>query len=74
MSVKEIPKSYRYECDTKSCGFCHVQESAGGHYTDSRPEEWLKLIIFCEGQPRTDILLCPRCAIKMEKAINEITA
>lgn len=36
--IEEIPKSYRYVCD--NCGAVHIQENAGGHYTNSHPPTW----------------------------------
>lgn len=43
MAIREIPKSYEYQCDR--CNVIHKQENAGGHYTDSRPPMWSRLTL-----------------------------
>lgn len=73
MSIKEVPKSYHYSCDASSCGTGHTQENASGHYMNSRPEGWLKITVYSDHRPGgSDVLLCPRCSIKMDRAVQEI--
>lgn len=61
MSIREIPKSYEYQCD--GCPVTHVQEHAGGHYTNSTPPHWVTVIIRGgEGSGGgAEKLLCPDC-------------
>ena len=80
MSIREIPRSFVYTCD--ACGIEHLQENAGGHYTDSRPPLWERLklhrtAVDYQGTPCADAsierLLCDRCAAIISKAVNEAT-
>lgn len=61
MSIREIPRSFEYQCD--GCPQTHVQEGAGGHYTNSTPPNWLTIIIRPgeSGRGGTEKLLCPDC-------------
>jgi hypothetical protein len=79
MTVREIPKSYEYICDV--CGKNYIQENAGGHYTDSRPPHWARLVF---KQAREDfqgnecadasveLLMCRECRDKAANAINAV--
>lgn len=78
MPIREIPKAYEYTCDI--CGKTHLQENAGGHYTDSRPPYWARLIFRraatdFQGQEVADAsferLLCEICVPALLKAIND---
>jgi hypothetical protein len=81
MSVHEIPKSFVYACDC--CGRQHVQENANGHYSDSRPSGWARLI-FRQGaedfqgaevaDASIERLLCRDCRSVVGNAINDATA
>jgi hypothetical protein len=77
MGIREIPRAFEYACDV--CGKSHTQENAGGHYTDSRPRFWARLIIKqdahdFQGQPVADgsieRLLCDDCRAGVVAAIN----
>lgn len=77
MSIIEIPRQFKYVCDT--CGKIHVQENANGHYSDSRPPHWGRLIIRqdahdYQGQAVADgtieRLLCSDCHPSVIDAIN----
>jgi hypothetical protein len=77
MSVEKIPQSFRYICDV--CGMAHLQENAGGHYTDSRPPHWARLTIAqaahdYQGMECADAtiarLLCDDCRAGAVDAIN----
>ena len=77
MTIREIPRAFEYRCDV--CGKTHVQENAGGHYTDSRPDRWARLIIRqdahdFQGQAVADgsieRLLCDDCRPGIIAAIN----
>lgn len=78
MAIREIPKQFEYTCD--ACGTKHLQENAGGHYTDSRPPHWTRLKIArtaydYQGSACADNsierLLCPPCSDDIIGAINE---
>ena len=79
MPVREIPKAYEYECD--GCGKKHLQENANGHYTDSRPPRWSRLILkrtaydhqgsAC-ADATVDRLFCDECTSKVARAINNV--
>lgn len=77
MGIKEIPRAFLYVCD--GCGNEHMQENAGGHYTDSRPARWTRLKLArtaydYQGAACADgsieRLLCEECSAKVEAAIN----
>jgi hypothetical protein len=79
MPIVEIPKSFRYICD--GCGFEHLQENASGHYTDSRPPKWAKLMFARDaldylGDAAADatikLLLCPTCQVRVAMLLNEL--
>lgn len=76
MTIREIPKSYEYTCD--GCGVTHIQEGAGGHYTNSTPPGWLTLKAqgdaLCnslggKGYFR-EKLLCSDCALPIIKLMD----
>jgi hypothetical protein len=78
MTVREIPLSYQYECDV--CGVVHQQLNASGHYTDSRPPGWARLIVRqaaqdYQGQEVADAsidkLLCQECRPGLVRTVNE---
>lgn len=76
MGIEEIPKSYRYTCDR--CGDDHLQVSAAGHYTDSRPLGWGRLKMNRGGSGDSsksfEHLLCHECSGKMAEAISRMMA
>ena len=41
MKITTIPQAFEYTCDC--CGDKHLQENAGGHYTQSTPPGWLNV-------------------------------
>jgi hypothetical protein len=62
MSIEEIPRSFKYVCDR--CGQEHIQENAGGHYTESTPPEWSTFKFWLATPPRAwsaSVLLCEAC-------------
>ncbi len=59
MSVREIPKSYEYTCD--GCGRKHVQEGATGHYRNSSPPGWAKILWRPSEGSDTEWSLCEKC-------------
>jgi len=59
MSIREVPKSYEYECDW--CSDVHKQGYAAGHYTNSTPPLWVTLRVTIGGKAPVDVLLCPKC-------------
>lgn len=65
MSIREIPKSYEYQCD--GCPVTHLQENANGHYFNSTPEGWMtvKLQPGHGGGGGTEKLLCPNCKMNV---------
>jgi len=78
MAVNEIPRQFEYECDV--CGAKHLQQNAGGHYTDSRPPHWARLefrmdaydfqgAAVADGSVRR--LLCDGCSIEARQAVNK---
>lgn len=76
MTIKEVPKSYVYTCDL--CGAEHVQENAGGHYSNSTPPDWMKLMVGGNGRrwsyPGEPInkLLCESCGERTLQAIERV--
>lgn len=54
MSIREIPKSFVYECDGEHCSSQHIQEGADGYYTNSTPPKWMRLKI-----DQKEYLVCP---------------
>jgi hypothetical protein len=77
MAVVEVPRSYRYICD--DCGAEHVQENAGGHYTNSRPKFWAHLKLSRDAYDHQgsavadgsiERLLCAACSEKVISSIN----
>lgn len=79
MAIREIPKSFVYTCDV--CGVEHAQENANGHYTDSRPPHWVRLMFkrtaYDEhNMPCVDasveLLLCPEHAKMAQQGINSL--
>ena len=79
MAIREIQKSYEYICYV--CGITHVQTNSNGHYTDSRPPLWARLI-FKQARrddreqecvdASVDLLLCPSCRNKVASALNAL--
>ena len=80
MTIREIPRSFEYTCDM--CGAIHIQENAGGQYTDSRPPGWARLIfkgglVDTSGQEHDasqETLMCPNCRETMVKALYSVRA
>lgn len=81
MSVREIPKSYEYTCDC--CGTVHVQENAGGHYTNSRPPRWAMLTLAQDAEDWSGaavadgtlkLLLCQLCRGSLASSIAALVA
>lgn len=79
MTIEEIPRAFKYTCDL--CGVSHLQENAGGHYANSRPDEWATFKLECTGEAWNgargavkDVkrLLCPSCRDKVVEAINGV--
>jgi hypothetical protein len=68
MAIREVPKSFVYTCDM--CSEEHVQENAGGHYTNSLPPTWS----FKHGSIDEVLLLCSECAEYMSEAITTVKA
>ena len=69
MTIREVPKQYIYSCDR--CGDRHVQENANGHYTNSRPPHWQRVVVYADLTiEQLDQLLCPACANDVRNAIS----
>lgn len=75
MSVREVPRSFLYECD--ACGEEHKQENPSGHYTDSRPPGWTTLKFAADVATghvsevrREEKLLCLECGRKVVEVID----
>ena len=78
MTVREIPRQFKYICD--ACSFSHTQSGSTGHYTDSRPPGWSRWRVGwgrhknrgfgeLEGEYR-EILLCNDCSTEAEAAFS----
>lgn len=76
--IREVPRSFVYECD--ACGAEHVQENASGHYTNSRPSQWMTLKLERDAtdyqgaavaSADVKLLLCLSCGPRISAAVNE---
>lgn len=79
MTIREIPRAFEYVCDL--CSAAHLQENAGGHYSDSRPPRWSRLTVArsaydFQGSAVADgtitRLLCADCSERVIVAINAV--
>lgn len=80
MAVQEIPRAFKYVCDV--CRTEHLQENASGHYTNSTPKYWARLVIKQDAYDyqgaavadgSIERLLCSDCRSGVIAAINTWT-
>jgi hypothetical protein len=68
MAIREIPKSFEYECD-----LCLFPQKGAEYYTNSVPPQWARLGFFVGERPGSiALLLCPQCAAAMEAVITKM--
>ena len=69
MSIREIPKAYEYSCDR--CGTTHLQENAGGHYTNSCPSKWGRIKWYSSSADGYELLFCDGCTEELKDYIGK---
>ena len=80
MSITEIPKQYVYECESPRCVAGvdsrgvrrHVQRNASGHYPNSCPPGWWRVVIKTDRDAGCETLLCPACVAGHTGFLNAV--
>lgn len=71
--IREVPRAFEYECDI--CGVKHLQENAGGHYTDSRPDGWSRLLMKqSDSCGPFEWLCCELCSKELNLALDSFSS
>lgn len=70
MGVEKI-SGFKYTCD--NCGVVHEQYGSAGCYTNSTPDNWMRISIYwstVNHAMRPETMLCDCCAKEAYEAMN----